>query len=226
MMAYGETDARVKPSSRGLHSGCRLVSAAASSSAVSVLEACASQADLRLTLLRPGKEDDEPEQQDRARARGSAVDSGARVLAVSRDQDRGLPARRRSPVNVVDETGTTVASTLLPKPPSTRPWRRGAGNLITWWTGDALMVFDAQQPDLPLHHRRRRAGRPLGPATMMAGELLVPGHRRHRRVRPGHRRRRSRYIAGDPAAERRRRWSRPLRVAVLEQRGDTLVALG
>src|SRR3984885_12500550 len=40
MLAYGETDARVKPSSRGLHSGCRLISAAASSSAVSVLESC------------------------------------------------------------------------------------------------------------------------------------------------------------------------------------------
>ena len=58
MLAYGETDARVKPSLRGLHSGCKLVSAAASSSAVSVFEACDNQADLRLVLLRPGKEDD------------------------------------------------------------------------------------------------------------------------------------------------------------------------
>ena len=42
-----------------MHAG---VSAAASSSAVSVLEACANQADVRLVLLRPGKEDDEPQQ--------------------------------------------------------------------------------------------------------------------------------------------------------------------
>src|SRR5215472_6831810 len=51
MLAYGETDARAKPSARGLHSGCRLLSAAASSSAVSVLESCTQQADLRLALL-------------------------------------------------------------------------------------------------------------------------------------------------------------------------------
>src|SRR5271168_3981092 len=55
MLAYGEIDARVKPANRGLHSGCTLESAVASSSAVSVLEACANQADLRLVLLRPGK---------------------------------------------------------------------------------------------------------------------------------------------------------------------------
>src|ERR1700743_534636 len=46
MLAYGETDARVKPSSRGLHSGCRLISAAASSSTVSVLESCGNADDL------------------------------------------------------------------------------------------------------------------------------------------------------------------------------------
>ncbi len=62
MLSYGEIDARVKPSSQGLHTGCTLTSAAASSSAVSVLEACPKQADLRLTLLRPSKEEDEPEQ--------------------------------------------------------------------------------------------------------------------------------------------------------------------
>src|SRR6202048_1020176 len=54
MLAYGETDARGKPSNRGMRSGCTLESAAASSSAVSVLEACGNQSDLRLVLLRPG----------------------------------------------------------------------------------------------------------------------------------------------------------------------------
>jgi len=39
---------------------CRLVSAEASSTAVSVLEACPKQADLRLTLLRPPDEEDTP----------------------------------------------------------------------------------------------------------------------------------------------------------------------
>ena len=40
---------------------CRLVSAAASPAAVSVLEACPDQPDLRLTLLRPAKEEDTPD---------------------------------------------------------------------------------------------------------------------------------------------------------------------
>src|SRR5882757_305865 len=77
MLAYGETDARVKPSNRGLHSGCTLESAAASSSAVSVLEACGNQSDLRLVLLRPGKEDDEHKQHLVAEP-GIGMNSGAR----------------------------------------------------------------------------------------------------------------------------------------------------
>ena len=82
MLSYGEIDARVKPSSKGLHTGCRLVSAAASSAAVSVLGACGSQADLRLTLLRPSKEEDEPELRDVPEP-GIGVGSGARVLTVA-----------------------------------------------------------------------------------------------------------------------------------------------
>ena len=44
---------------------------------------------------------------------------------------------------MVDETGATVASTLLPKPPSSSAVVSQAGNLMTWWTGDSVMVFDA-----------------------------------------------------------------------------------
>ena len=117
MLAYGETDARVKPSNRGLHSGCTLESAAASSSAVSVLEACANQADLRLVLLRPGKDDDEPQQHLVAEP-GIRAGSGARVLAVSETNTAVYLPSPQPRVDVIDETGTTVASTLLPKPPS------------------------------------------------------------------------------------------------------------
>src|SRR6201994_1155740 len=75
MLAYGETDARVKPSSRGLHSGCRLASAAASSSAVSQFESCVNHPNLKLAQLRPAKKDDEPQQHVVAEP-GIAVDSG------------------------------------------------------------------------------------------------------------------------------------------------------
>ena len=63
MLAYGEIDAPGETAAGAALPACRLLSAAASSSAVSVLETCPNQADLRLTLLRPGKEDDEPQQQ-------------------------------------------------------------------------------------------------------------------------------------------------------------------
>lgn len=173
MLSYGEIDARVKPSSTGLHTGCRLTSAAASSAAVSVLEACGTQADLRLTLLRPNKEEDEPEQHDVAEP-GIGVDSGARVLTVAETRTAVYVPVPQPRVDVIDETGVAVASTLLPTPPSTSSALTRPGNLVTWWTGDAVMVLDAA--NLTYRYTIRAAGPsvPLGPATMMAGKLLVP----------------------------------------------------
>jgi hypothetical protein len=227
MLAYGETDARVKPSARGLNSGCRLVSAAASSSAVSVLESCADEADLRLVLLRPGKEDDEPQQHVVAEP-GIGKDSGARVLTVSENNTAVyLPgiSGAQPRVDVVDETGTTVSSTLLAKPPSSSAVMSQAGNLVTWWTGDSLMVFEAS--NLTLRYTIAAGGTtaPLGPGVMMAGRLLVPvtgaigvydpvsgANERYIPVNraPGN-------SAVIPAVSGSR---------VFEQRGDTVVALG
>jgi hypothetical protein len=173
MLSYGEIDARVKPSSKGLHTGCRLTSAAASSSAVSVLEACGRQADLRLTLLRPSKEEDEPEQHDVPEP-GISPASGARVLTVSETRTALYLPAPQPRVEVVDETGVTVGSTLLPTPPSATSVVSRPGNLVTWWTGDAVMVFDAA--NLTYRYSISAAGPsvPVGPATMMAGKLLVP----------------------------------------------------
>ena len=176
MLAYGETDARVKPSARGLHSGCRLVSAAASSSAVSVLESCTQQADLRLVLLRPGKEDDEPQQHTVAEP-GIGADSGARVLTVWENNTAVyLPGNSSAQprVEVIDDTGTTVSSTLLPKPPSPSAAVSQTGNLVTWWTGDSLMVFDASTLTPRYNNAAGDTTAPLGPGVMMAGRLLVP----------------------------------------------------
>lgn len=173
MLVYGETDARVKPSARGLHSGCRLLSAAASSAAVSVLESCRDQADLRLVLLRPGKDDDEPRQQIVAEP-GVRPDSGARVVAVSENNTAVYLPSPQPRLDVVDETGATVSSTLLPKPPSRSAVAAQAGDLVTWWTGDALMVFEASTLVLRYTIAAGKATAPLGPAAMMAGKLLVP----------------------------------------------------
>jgi hypothetical protein len=173
MLAYGETDARVKPSNRGLHSGCTLESAAASSSAVSVLEACGNQADLRLVLLHPGKDDDEP-QQHLVPEPGVRTGSGARVLTVSATNTAVYLPSPQPRVDVIDETGSTVASTLLPKPPSSSAVATQTGNLVTWWTGDALIVFDSTNLTQRYTIAAGEKTAPLGPGVMMAGQLLVP----------------------------------------------------
>ena len=227
MLAYGETDARVKPSARGLHSGCRLVSAAASSSAVSVLESCANQADLRLVLLRPGKEDDEPQQHVVAEP-GIGANSGAVVLAVWENNTAVyLPGSSGAQprVDVVDDTGTTVSSTLLPKPPSTSAAVSQAGSLVTWWTGDSLMVFDGSSLTLRYTIAAGETTAPLGPGVMMAGRLLVPVtgaigvydpvSGANERYIPVNRAPSSSAVV--PAVSGSR---------VFEQRGDTVVALG
>lgn len=224
MLSYGEIDARVKPSSQGLHSGCTLTSAAASSSAVSVLEACPKQADLRLTLLRPSKEEDEPEQRY-VPEQGIGAGSGARVLAVSDNNTAVYLPSPQPRVEVVDASGTTVASTVLPKQPMPSNVVSRLGNLVTWWTGDAVLVFDAATltyrytvaPDGPTV--------PVGPATIMAGRLLVPVARGI-----------GVYDPATGAHERDIPVDRPAGTApvlpavsgsqILEQRGNTVVALG
>jgi hypothetical protein len=173
MLSYGEIDARVKSSSKGLHTGCRLVSAAASSAAVSVLGACGSQADLRLTLLRPSKEEDEPELRDVPEP-GIGVGSGAQVLTVAETKTLIYLPAPQPRVDVVDESGVTVASTLLPKPPSTSSVVSRLGNLVTWWTGDKVMVFDGATLTYRFSIGAAGPSVPVGPAATMAGKLLVP----------------------------------------------------
>lgn len=227
MVAYGETDARVKPSARGLHSGCRLISAAASSSAVSVLEACANQADVRLVLLRPGKDDDEPQQHVVAEP-GIAPDSGARVLTVRENTTAVYLPAPRPRLEVIDETGATVASTLLPKAPSPSAAVSHAGSLVTWWTGDSLMVFDVNT--LALRYTiAAGTTAPLGPGVMMAGRLLVPvtgGIGVYDPVNGAS----ERYIAVDRTANPLPPGTAVIPTVsgsrVVEQRGDTVVALG
>jgi hypothetical protein len=223
MLSYGSLDARIKP---GIPASplCRLMSAAASSTAVSVLESCPNEADLRLTLLRPSDEEDTPDLKYVPQP-GVSDESGARVVAVSDTTTAIYVPMPKPAVNIVDETGATIASTPLPKPPTPNATMSRAGDLITWWTGDSLMVFSAN--GLRYRYSVAPSGRnvPLGPATVMAGKLLVP-------VTGG-------YDVFDPATgagDRHIPLERPQVTdhvvpavagsTVLEQRGDEVVALG
>jgi hypothetical protein len=222
MLSYGALDAPIKPGTPATPL-CRLVSAAASATAVSVLEACPQEPDLRLTLLRPADEEDTPEVKF-VEQPGVADDSGARVVAVSGLTTAVYVPTPKPTINIVDETGATTASTLLPRPAAPNATLSRAGDLYTWWTGDSVLVFDS---DLRYKYTVSPAGgsRAVGPATLMAGRLLVP-------VSSG-------YDVFDPVTgkgERHVALQRPpspdpvvpavAGEMVMEQRGGELVALG
>lgn len=223
MLSYGALDARIKPGIPPLPL-CRLVSAAASSTAVSVLEACPREADLRLTLLRPSDEEDTPETQFVPQP-GVSDDSGARVIAVSDVSTAVYVPTPKPVVNIVDETGATVATTPLPKPVSPQAAMSRAGDLITWWTGDAVMVFDTDELRYKYTVSPSGGAAAVGPATALAGRLLVP-------VTSGY----DVFDAATGAGQRHIPLQRPPSTApvipavagsmMLEQRGEQLVALG
>jgi hypothetical protein len=176
VLGYGEVDARVLPVATGLGKGCDLLSAAASTAAVSVLQSCAGEENVRLTLLLPADQDDQPKIKDIPQV-GVTAQSGARVLAVSDTTTAvylPLPTPR---VSVVDETGTELSSTPVPEAPSSvspAGTVTKAGDFYSWWTGNSVMVFDADH----LSYRYTVAADgplvPLGPATIMAKKLLIP----------------------------------------------------
>lgn len=175
MLSYGEIDAPVKPVNTKLGTGCALMSAAASDAAVAVLEACRGEQDLRLTLLKPGKEEDEPDSKN-VPLPGVAADAEARVLAVAGTTTAVYLPTPGPRVVVYDDTGTTVSETPVRASPALAgpaPAVTRAGDLITWWTGTAVMVFDRK---LDYRYTLDATGplAPLGPATMMADQLLVP----------------------------------------------------
>jgi hypothetical protein len=191
---------------------------------VSVLEACPNQEDLRLTLLRPGEDEDTPELKYVTQS-GVTVDSGAQVVAVSDTTTAVYVPTPKPVVNIVDETGSTIASTPVPRPASANATMSRAGDLITWWTGDSVMVFSANGIKYKYTVSPTGVNAPVGPATAMAGRLLVP-------VTSG-------YDVFDPISGKGdhhiplQRPPSPDAVVpavagttVLEQRGDEIVALG
>lgn len=226
MLSYGALDARIKPDVPVLPL-CRMVSAAASSAAVSVLEACDGQADLRLTLLRPSDDEDTPEIKY-VQQNGVSDGSGARVVAVVDTTTAVYIPTPKPRLDIVDETGTVIASTVVPGPPSDQATASRPGDLITWWTGDSVMVFSANNIQYKYTVAAVGDNAPVGPATIMAGRLMVP-------VSSG-------YDVFDPvtgASDRHIPLQRPATdnpaapvvpniagSVLLEQRGDELVALG
>ncbi|MBP2453605.1 Rv3212 family protein [Mycolicibacterium lutetiense] len=175
MLSYGALDARIKPDVPA-SPVCRQLSAAASSSAVSVLESCPKSKFVRLTLLRPADDEDTPDVRY-VELQDITDESGAKVIAVSGTTTAVYLPTPRPMVNVIDEAGKTLASLPLAKPAAPQSTATRAGDLITWWTGDSVLVFSTTGGS-GLQYRFTVAPSgphlPVGPATVMAGELLVP----------------------------------------------------
>jgi hypothetical protein len=222
-LAWGPLDAPINPPVQP-QPPCAFVSSAASSEGVVMLESCPGVPDLRLTLLKVAKEDVSPEQRY-AQQTGAGVASGAKVLAVS-----GLRAAVYLPtphprIVVYDESGAQVSTTLLPQPSSPAATTARSGSLITYWTGDSVVALDENTLTYRYTIAASPAAAPIGPGAMMANRLLIP-------VTNG-------MAVCDPATgvpDRIIPVDRPgvqgpvllgaAGTTVLEQRGDTLVALG
>ncbi|AQA01399.1 hypothetical protein BVC93_01960 [Mycobacterium sp. MS1601] len=176
VIGFGEVDARVKPVHVGTGDGCALLSAAADDDAVSVLRFCPGETDVKLSLVRASDEDDEPEVRDVPEP-GVLADSGAQVLAVSGTTTAVYLPVPEPRVSVVDDTGNEIGDYPLPEPASAA-FPEGTvsktGDLITWWTGDAVMVFSSTNIEYRYTIRRSESEVPLGPGVMMAEKLLVP----------------------------------------------------
>ena len=96
------------------------------------------------------------------------------MLAVSENNTAVYLPAPQPRVDVIDETGTTVSSTLLPKPPSSSAAvvpRRQPDDLVDRRFADGL-----RREQLTLRYTIAAGDRtaPLGPGVMMAGRLLVP----------------------------------------------------
>lgn len=172
MISYGKLDAKIKPDVPGPVL-CTLTSAASSTSAVSVLEACPDQQDLRLTVLRPAKEEDTPDLKY-VPLEGVKEGSGARVVAVSETTTAVYVPTPRPSLMIIDETGSTTANLPLPKPASPGAAATKPGDVVTWWTGNAVLVFSASGLQYRFTVGPDGTHVPVGPATMMAGRLIIP----------------------------------------------------
>lgn len=172
MISYGALDARIKP---GVPAQplCTFTSAASSTAMVAVMESCPDEPDLRLALLKPADEEDQPETKF-VDLPGVSANSDARVIAVADTMTAVYLPTPKPTVNVIDDTGTTVSSTPLTTGPAPDATASASGDLVTWWTGSGLMVFDANELRYRFTVNAVDGQSPVGPGVVMAGKLLVP----------------------------------------------------
>jgi outer membrane protein assembly factor BamB len=123
-------------------------------------------------MLKVAKEDVSPDQRY-ARDVGVGPDSGAKVLTVSDVTTAVYLPTPQPRIVVYDQTGQETSSTPLPKPAAANGMVSHTGTFVSYWTGDSVVMLDAAT----LTYRYTvNAGTavPLGPAAIMANQLLIP----------------------------------------------------
>lgn len=172
-LEFGRVDAPVIPGAQP-RSGCTLLSSASSSSRVAVLESCAGDAAVRLSVLNPAPPDASEPKEYGSRVLDDAGEAGAgaRVLAVSGERTAVyLPptATVGAAIAVFDGTGNEVARHPAPADVATTTVVSRVGSFYSWWTGSQVIALRTTDfaPEWAV------AGA-LGPGTAMAGQFLVP----------------------------------------------------
>lgn len=218
---YGAVPTPVKPGAQP-RSGCSYGSFGALSGRVAVVERCPADSTDRLTVLRA-----DPDEPDQPEVEFSTLLGGrsARVVALTHDRIAvALPEPAR--LVVLDAAGNPIAEHPLDLPAADLRGDPPGGvarvSIATapsfWFTGSATIALDADLQPL------WAVPGTLGPGTVVAGRLLVPVIDGLAVLDTGS----GRQVGLLPVD--RETWTGPVAMEstagmVLEQRGDTLVAL-
>ncbi len=218
-LQYGALPTPVQPGAQP-RAGCSYGSVAVAGGLLGVIERCPGERADRLTVQHA-----DPADADQPEVEFSTLLPGNGAVLVALTSERSAVALPDPPrLVVLDETGERVAEHPLPAVPATDPpggvAATTSGNGVTYWfTGSSTVALGPQLRPL------WSVPGTLGPGTLLAGRLLVP-------VPDG-------LAVIDVATGKRLRllpvdrggYTGPVALAsaggiVLEQRGDTLVAMG
>ncbi|NMN96025.1 PQQ-binding-like beta-propeller repeat protein [Antrihabitans stalactiti] len=169
---YGHVDAPVNSHSQP-RSGCDLLSAASSSSRLTVLERCPDEPALRLTILNPAPKDSQkPEEYGSSTLTNIvAAPADVRVLAVSGDRTAVYIDGGSSSGPVIatyDGSGKAVAQFPLTAPLAPNATIEKVGVGFTLWTGTQLVALRSDFAPIWAINGA------LGPGVLMAASVLVP----------------------------------------------------
>ncbi|AZZ81344.1 MULTISPECIES: Rv3212 family protein [Gordonia] len=181
---YGRVEAPVRPEDEAKRKDCVIYSSAITGDRLSVVERCADDPGYRLTVLGALLDDDERvEQYGSTLITGDVSGPPPVVIAMSSTgiavYDGGAspaeppalggdsgPSIRRFDSEGVATGSNTVAGDAIP-PKDSVPL--GGDGVVTYWTGKATVVLDAQSLK-PIY----QVPATLGPGEVMAGQLLLP----------------------------------------------------